>query len=213
MVDVHVAHLPGEHQGWWNTCETSLAQHNVCIHHIDGIIGDIRQTRYNGFLCGDAEYVSFVDPDDVVLPESFAVLEAALDNSPLACGAYSLSEMMTERGEVKELIHPYRKYTPSYLNHHMLEIHQLVVMRRSHVLQIMKEHYDTIPPMGYTEIVLYALMAEQADWVAVNHVGYQWRMQSKGAHHLNPPTQQQRQSELLRSLHRRILSARQPTRK
>lgn len=199
MIDVHVAKSVGYNVSWWEECEDSLrSDHPITVHHLPGVPGDIRKMRLMGFECGTSEFVSFVDPDDVVLPDAFNQLATALTNNPHVCGAYSLSMRVDDVGGEQGLVHPYRKYSPHYLTKHPLEIHQLVVMRRECVLSVMHEHYDIIPQTGLTELVLYALMALKAPWIAVNHVGYKWRLHSTGSH--KSPYDWDEQRKLMKSL-------------
>lgn len=199
MIDVHVAKSDGYNLTWWKECEESLfSSHSISVHQLPGVPGDIRRMRLMGFEQGVSEFVSFVDPDDIVLPDAFEQLTAHLTSNPTVCGAYSLSMRINDQGVEQGLIHPYRKYTPSYLTNHPLEIHQLVVMRREHVLNTMYRHYDIIPRVGLTELVLYALMALEAPWVAVNHVGYKWRIHDAGSH--KSPCNWDEQRTLMKSL-------------
>jgi hypothetical protein len=80
-------------------------------------------------------------------------------------------------------------------------------MRRELVLQIMEKWWSIIPPMGYTELVIYALMAEQANWGAVDHVGYQWRLRGDGAHKTKDPKQACVQGQMIYDLSKRIIAA------
>lgn len=185
MIDVHIAHLPGERKDWWEECERSLDGQPVTIYHTDGVIGDVRQARFNGYNLGSQEYVSYVDPDDRVLPGAFATLLSTLQADPSIAGAYSMSNRLNEAGEVVGLMHPFREYRRDYLQHHTGEIHQLAVVRRDIILRVMTENWDNIPPGGYAEIVYHAMVAREYDWKAVNHVGYEWRVHNNGAHLLD----------------------------
>lgn len=135
MIDVHVARDLNDDLSWWEECETSLGfSQLINVHQISSVRGDIRNMRLVGFNQGMCEYVSFVDPDDVVLPDAFESLLAALIDNPRACGAYGLSMRIDDQGKERGLIHPYRKYSSSYLKNHPLEIHQLVVIDRKSVV-------------------------------------------------------------------------------
>lgn len=125
---------------------------------------------------GSHEYVSYVDPDDRLLPGAFAAIYAVLRESPTTAAAYSMSHRLNEAGDVVGLMHPFREYKRDYLRRHVGEIHQLAVMKRGDILRVMSENWVDIPPSGYTDITYFALLAREFDWIAVNHVGYEWRV-------------------------------------
>lgn len=205
MVDVHIAHMPGQRSDWWDQCHESLRGHPITIHHINGVIGDVRQARFNGYHCGTHEFVAHVDPDDRVLPGAFNAVVGVLQQSPDAAGAYCLSNVLNEKGQNVGLIHPYREYDAGYLSKHVAEIHQIVVMRREPLLRIMRNYWDIIPSVTYCEIVCYALLAREYTWKAVDFVGYEWRVHNRGAHTYDPHTRQQT-LHLLKRIHHDIVS-------
>jgi hypothetical protein len=116
------------------------------------------------------------------MPGAFEKLLDAVKAHPSVGGAYSLSDRIDQQGKSMGLIHPYREYSRNYLNQHVAEIHQLAVTRRECILDTLQEHYDQIPPMAYTEITYFAMFSRKYDWVAVDHVGYAWRIHAGGAH-------------------------------
>lgn len=185
MIDVHILHLPNERADWWQECEASLSDHPITIHHVDGVVGDIRQARLSGYQLGHHEYVSYVDPDDIVMPGAFQALLDTLSSNPHVDGAYSLSDRIDHNGKSLGLIHPFREYTQDYLRRNILEIHQLTCMRRSSIINTIQDNYHLIPPMGYAEVTYCALFAQKYLWKAVDHVGYAWRMHNGGAHILD----------------------------
>lgn len=199
MIDVHIIHMPGERHDWWEECERSLENHPITIHHINGVVGDVRQARLNGYRLGNHEYVSYVDPDDVVLPGAFESMLQELSKRPDVCGAYSLSNRMDHSGKHLGLIHPYREFSRDYLSRCVTEIHQLAVMRREPIIQTIQDNFDLIHPIGYTEITYFALFAQKYDWLAVDHVGYNWRVHSSGAH-MQPHEVRQEALKFLRTL-------------
>ena len=200
MIDVHIAHMPEYRQDWWEECQLSLQDHPITIHHIDGIPGDVRQMRLNGYNMGTHDYVSFVDPDDIVMPGAFEVLLEVLTSNPDVDGVYSLSDRITDTGRSVGLIHPYREYDRSYLSKHIAEIHQLTVMRRDAIVNIIRDNFNDIPPIGYTEITTFAMFAMKYQWKAVDHVGYKWRVHANGAHN-QPYVERKVSLDRIKSLH------------
>lgn len=71
-VDVHILTMPNDNMEWFKKCLESLEQEPVKIYISPGISEDIGNARANAFLRGTNEYVSFVDPDDYVLPGGFS---------------------------------------------------------------------------------------------------------------------------------------------
>jgi hypothetical protein len=177
--------MPNENKQWWEECQQSLKDEHITIHNVMGTFGDLRDSRSRGFRLGTAEYVSFVDPDDSIIPGSFERCVRALDDHPNVCGVYTTSNTMNEAGVITGMVHRPWKRTkfPD-----MMEIHQLTVMRREHVIDVLDNHYQDIPKMLPTELWMYWAMAVRAPWLALNHIGYNWRKHQYGIH--NSTTQQ-----------------------
>lgn len=121
-VDVHILTMPGDNPEWFETCLRSLDGEPVQVHVRPGIKDDIGNARADAFLFGDAEYVSFVDPDDYVLPGGFAACLERLsrDGSVAACTAEIRTGISGEVLE-KPFITPW--------------IHHLIVLERSVVVR------------------------------------------------------------------------------
>ena len=185
LVDVHMITIPNQNQQWKQQCLDSLVGHPVVLHEVDGVFGDIRESRRRGFMQGTSPYVSFVDPDDFVGADAFRRCIVELNKYPNICGAYTLSNQITvddDGNDIRtELLHPFRQW-PLPQRGWLLEIHQLVVMRRECVQYVYDHFYDEIPKMHHTEVWMYWNMAMRAPWRAVDLVGYNWRVHGAGAH-------------------------------
>lgn len=179
-IDVHVLHLPGENQEWADQCARSLVDEPINVFNLDGIYGDIRQARYEGYKQGTAPYVSFVDPDDFVHPGAFQVCLDAIKGTEYG-GVYTTSYVDNEDG-TKCLIHPYRQWTPRLQYSNFCEIHQLAVMRRDLVLQIFEQFYNEMPLVVYHEAYTYMQLSMISNWKAVDFNGYTWRKRKTGCH-------------------------------
>lgn len=87
MIDVHVLTMPDTPEEWVRlrreTLEAAVeaAGYPVHIHEVAGIPGHIGRARAEGYARGSAPYVTYVDDDDWVDPQIFAVLEPHLDGS------------------------------------------------------------------------------------------------------------------------------------
>jgi len=119
MIDVHVLTLPTDRKDWFDLCIASLKDEPINLHILDGIQDKIGQARVNGFAQGSSDFVSYVDPDDYVLPGGFARCEEALtQHSSVAC-AYTFEYRTGINGTIR-----------SYNSYHHGK-HHLVVFRRS----------------------------------------------------------------------------------
>lgn len=177
-------HAPSKNQVWLNRCLASLRNEPINVHHCDWVEGDIRAARAAGFSRGDSEFVSFVDNDDTVVPGAFGACIEALDANPGVCGVYTTSSIMKEVNGIDVvvgMVHPYRPWKSTTIPS-LTEIHQLVVMRRSAVTQIITDRYYEIPKMVPTEVWIYWAMAQRAPWLAIHRCGYNWRMHKNNAH-------------------------------
>lgn len=189
-VDVHIIKPHPNHQHidrynrWFDQCLDSLKNEPVNIHLCDYSPGDIRAARYVGFSQGTCEYVSFVDWDDWVEPGIFSKCVNALDDRMDACGAFTLSNRITtdHLGEVNTTL--MRKYEPWPMrqSNSLVDIHQLVVMRRFDVMRVYDGCYDDIPALIHGESWLYWEMARDKPWLPLPFIGYNWRDHPDGAH-------------------------------
>lgn len=98
-LDVHVAILPETPCQWVDRCIKSVriaaerASFPVHIHVVPGEPGHVGIARGRGYACGSAPFVTYVDDDDEVLPEAFAVLP--LHRNP---SAVFTAELMNKNG-------------------------------------------------------------------------------------------------------------------
>lgn len=118
MLDVHVLTLPTSRPDWLSQCVDSVyeaakaADFPVGVHLVDGDIGHIGRGRARGYAMGDHPYVTYVDHDDYLLPNAFAVLGESMRS-----GAESVAP-----GEIHER-NGYR--------YHVHQRHHLIAYRRS----------------------------------------------------------------------------------
>lgn len=121
-VDVHILTMPGDNSDWFDQCLQSLETEPVNVYVRPGIKDDIGNARANAFLYGTARYVSFVDPDDYVLPGGFAECLNRLreETSVAACTA----EIRTGvSGEVLE-----KPFITRWV-HHLIVLERAVVLK------------------------------------------------------------------------------------
>lgn len=182
LIDIHILHSPNENPEWAQQCVDSLNDQPVNIFELDGIPGDIRQARYNGFQQGNAPYVSFVDPDDFVYPDTYNICLQELTADPNICGVYTTSNV--EKSDNVSLMHPYRPWSLELHSTNICEVHQVTVMKRELVLECYEQCFTDIPPHLYNQAYLYLYLASKQPWKAINHIGYHWRDHEVGNHNI-----------------------------
>jgi len=179
LVDVHMLRLSKTDPVLLEQCMASLRDEPIYLHHLDGEVGHIGRGRVNGFMCGSAPYVSYVDPDDLVVPGAFEACVEELEQQPEACGAYTDELLIDENGKTLGpgmwsgiAWNPLLQLEPRYL-------HNGAVMRRCFVEKYLLE-LKRWPNMA--EFVLKGLLAGCGPWIHVDRVGYKWRVSAQGAH-------------------------------
>lgn len=187
-IDVHIIRpyvFDDRHIRWLDQCVASLENEPVNLHFPYYVDGDIRAARFAGFSSGTGKYVSFVDIDDWVEPGIFKSCADQLDQNPHACGVFTRSKQVWERpsGPVYTDLAPYKPW-PLPENGSLVDIHQLVVMNRQDCLRVYHTQYDLIPPQIHEMPWVYWEMAKVKPWIALNAIGYYWRIREDGAHRI-----------------------------
>jgi hypothetical protein len=184
MIDAHVLHLEDENKQWWDECEKSLVGHPITVYNCDGIIGNVQEARRLAYLKGNSPYVSFVDPDDIVIPDSFQLCLDELESNKGICGVYTRSQAIDEKGQIiynHVTDRPFREFSIELIKKNPVEIHQLLVMRRDYVEEYYTNIHPYIPKSDY-EFLMYAHLAIMKPWKALNFIGYKWRIHENGLH-------------------------------
>jgi len=192
MIDVHILHLESENKDWKKECLISLEQEtNIVIHSLPGIFRNIKQSRINGYSTGTNEYVSFVDPDDLIEPGIFAKCERVLDLNPHLVGVYTRSSIIDEHSNiVQQYMRNYREWRDIYMYQDLFEIHQLVVIRRK-FSDIVNRQIQLLTDEGrhtsstYIEHLRYTLLSTLGPWKALPDLGYHWRKDGNGGRYNN----------------------------
>ena len=97
-VDTHVILMPDTQRNWWEECRGSLEGESINLHIVKGVKGHIGKGRVEGFNRGTSPYISYVDPDDLVIKGAFQACIDVLDKTPEACGAYTSEYLINEKG-------------------------------------------------------------------------------------------------------------------
>lgn len=129
--------------------------------------------------------MSFVDIDDWVEPGIFGQCHQSLQDNPHVCGVYTMSMQVWELDEkvTYTQMAPYHPW-PLPATGLLTDIHQLTVMNRVDCLTVYQEQYNFIPPKIHEMPWVYWEMAKSKPWLALNQVGYYWRMRPDGAHRI-----------------------------
>ncbi len=165
MIDVHLLVRGHENPEWLRQCLLSLKGHPIALHVAPGIEGDLNKARLDAVAHGSAEFVSFVDPDDIVLPGAF---QACLDAIGAADGAYTRELLIRGDGSViGENRQPGTPGTNPMAAHHVVVLRRRIVER---VEPFVRRHKFGC---GW-------LLSAAADALGglkpTGTIGYQWRM-------------------------------------
>jgi hypothetical protein len=184
--------LESDNKQWAQECLTILEREpNITIHHLPGIFRNIKQARINGYSIGTSEYVSFVDPDDLIEPDIFAKCQKVLDMNPHLVGVYTRSSIIDENANIiKDYMKPYREWRDHYMFQNYFEIHQLVVIRRKYS-DIVNRQIELLTKEGrytsdtYVEHLRYTLLGILGPWKALPDLGYHWRSDGNAGRYNN----------------------------
>jgi hypothetical protein len=171
MIDVHIIVKPfGEH--WIRQCLDSLKGEHINTFFVDYIEGDTAKARMQGFIKGHADFVSFVDPDDMVVPGIFERCVKAMTKE--CSGVYTDEVLIGDHG--KYLMdgwstneRPFFRY--GYRRSLMQGIHHLRVLKRSAVEQCLPLKTKRVP-----EPILMHELKKIGPLVHLREVGYKWRI-------------------------------------
>lgn len=84
MIDVHMLLTGNEDQDLLARCLQSLKDEPITLHLVKVTPGNIAKSRIEGLSRGRHNLVGWVDPDDVIVPGSYAKLAAAIGDAPMA---------------------------------------------------------------------------------------------------------------------------------
>jgi hypothetical protein len=198
-IDVHILHLPTDNKKWLKQCLNSIQKEPINRIDIPGIVGDYWSARYQGYHTGVAKYVSFVDPDDYVLPGAFAACQAELDadKDKKLIGVYTRSRRLYENlPEVTALVMtPYSAWSRELMEKKFC-VHQVVVMRREFVIPCINSYMNiglsnsVLVKMGgisRTDQMFFKLLTLFGDFKSLSIEGYIWR-EHKNQNHNSPTT-------------------------
>lgn len=97
LIDCHVLTLPRFDPQWVAELRSDLDREPVNQHWLPGIDGRLGDARAAGYAQGCAPFVTSADPDDRIMPGTFAALLQALQDNPSAPFAWAGEQMVDEQ--------------------------------------------------------------------------------------------------------------------
>ncbi len=183
MVDIHVLVMGDTNPDWFAECIESLISENVTIHLTDGYAGDLGNGRADGYDQGDGEYVSYVDPDDLILPGAVDDCVELLNANPTAAAAYTLSDTINSAGDTVKGIPSlamYRAVNKTSRYPAWTRAHPLIVYRRSVMEKILPEIREQEHLWADRWTIAFA--RRHGEFLCTETVGYCWRRHADQTH-------------------------------
>ena len=192
-VDLHIltCERTTRRQDWLAQAVASCDGQPVTIHLMDNA-GTIGEGRATGLAEGNAEFVSWLDDDDWLLPGAVESCLNALVDHPEAVGAFTDELRYREGiqvgvGEGNDT----GPWSPELQLTRISYARHLVVMRRAAVmpfLPIIAQH------ASLSEYVLRGLIVQYGPWIHVERDGYIHRQHDENKANITPTTPEQRKA-------------------
>jgi Glycosyl transferase family 2 len=170
MIDVHIVVKPCER--WIRQCLDSLKNEPVNIFFVPHVEGDTARARMEGFGKGCSDFVSFVDPDDVVVP---GIFERCMKAMTRECSGVYTDEILIGKDGAYLMdgwsINEEPFYSLGCRRSLMQGVHHLLVLKRSAVEQCLPLKTKRAP-----EAILIHDLKKIGPLVHLPIVGYKWRI-------------------------------------
>lgn len=177
MIDVHI--ISKGREPWLEECLSSIRDRNVRLHTVDHVDGDIGAARTKGFGEGHGEYVSYVDPDDLVEPGVFETCEKWLHAHQEHDACFTGEVLVDETGKGLSL-HPghWACRRAEDIRSAALGIHHVVVYRRDRLEECLpcKSKLIAEPVLNFE-----MMMRSGKRFGRIPLVGYRWRIHGDNA--------------------------------
>lgn len=175
--DLHVIVCDYCRQDWLDELLADLKDQPVNLHFPDCVEANVGASRAAGFAMGTAEFVSFADPDDRILPGAVDACIAALDADPELGVAFTGEQIVTALLDPAKhpATQPYDRRSHRYSPAH---VHGLIVMRRALVEPWLDQlaAYRVVP-----EWFLTLAISQSSNLARVPMIGRLWRFHDKQA--------------------------------
>jgi len=170
VIDVHIA--VGVPEPWIHQCLDSLKDEHVNVFFVNRVEGNTAKARTEGFKKGTADFVSFIDPDDVIVPGIFDLCLNAMTRE--CSGVYTDEVLIGPEGNflmngwsIDEK--PFFQF--GYRKSLMQGIHHLRVLKRSAVSECLPLKTKRLP-----EPVLMHELKKIGPLIHLPVIGYKWRL-------------------------------------
>lgn len=202
-IDVHV--LASKDDKGLALCLASLNAEPVNVHVCDPIAGDIALARKRAYSKGMAPFVSYVDPDDTVIPGIYSALLQACDGQ---IGAFGLSRAACNIPGVNLAQPLYPKEWSFEWGATALgrTVAPAFILRREVMQQVLERHFDLLPRIWGQDRCIAVLASIYGDWKLVPQLGYTWNF--TGANVSHRYNQRYGASEFLRRISPAVSEAR-----
>jgi hypothetical protein len=195
--DLHVIICPFSNPLWVDELMADLREQPVNLHLPNCVEGYIGAGRAAGFAMGNAEYVSFADHDDRIMPGAVSACIEALD-ADSTLGAVFTGEQVVDSA-LKPIfdadVSPYRRESHLSSPRH---VHGLMVMRRALVEPLL----DDLPLLrAIPEWWITLSIAKVARLERIPMVGRLWRW-----HHQQATRSMRREATLEREVIARLFA-------
>lgn len=178
MIDVQVILSGREEPGWLRECLDSLSAEPVRVHFGRAIPGDVSAARCAVWdRCG-GEFISFVDPDDVVRPGAFAACLETLQYHAEAGGCCTWEDVI--RADGSPICRPRPALTRQALLADPKTAHHLLVVRR----RVYESVRVLAPRALHWGLAIGAFYL--GGLVRVPMAGYSWRLHDGNYSYSNP---------------------------
>ena len=177
MLDIHIIPNPGFDENLKEVV-AALAHPKIAIHLADWVEGNLLTARLAGYAKGTNPYVSWVDGDDRVVSVDWVdrALEI-LEADPTIAAVYPRwytsknGKKLRESPNLEWSLDLHRSFTSIPLAHH------LTIMRRPHVLSLLKEAHDAVGCMvkSADRFVISGLV-RYGRLVMLEDIAYEWRL-------------------------------------
>lgn len=181
LIDCHVLTLPRFDPRWVEELRKDLYSEPVNQHWLPGIDGRLGEARAAGYSMGCAPFVTSADPDDRIMPGTFAALLHALEENPSAPFAWAGEQLVWE--DLRELPprfrHVWRGYSPMSHVYSGVHVHGVKLYRRELVMPLLDQMRQAGPCCEFLldlAIIKPHTKPPRSSWpVHVPIVGRLWR--------------------------------------
>lgn len=177
MIDVHILKTKKDSDDLFEMCLKSLENEPINIFIENGIIGDLGKARDLAFSKGSSEYVSYVDPDDLVVP---GIFEKCLDLMTDDCaGVYSNETLIDIDGKIiREGCQHNQIWTYEKMKNDPRFVHGITILKRKLVEKYKSNIHGFVM---HSDSLLKILVSENGKnpFIHLNEVGYYWRQIKK----------------------------------